>query len=108
MQRVVFDSLPPRSPATRAARWDRATAGMTAPLAIVDLDAFDANARSLVRRAAGKPLRVASKSVRCADLIARALSEPGFAGIMGFSVREAIWLVGEGFTDVFVTGMLMR
>lgn len=75
---------------------------MTAPLAIVDLDAFDANARSLVRRAAGKPLRVASKSVRCADLIARALSEPGFAGIMGFSVREAIWLVGEGFTDVFV------
>ena len=31
---------------------------------VVDLDAFDANADDLVRRAAGKPIRVASKSVR--------------------------------------------
>lgn len=87
---------------TRAASWERATAGLNAPFAVVDLDAFDANARSLVRRANGRPIRLASKSVRCSDLMARALSEPGFAGIMGFSVREAIWLVGEGFSDVFV------
>lgn len=85
-----------------AASWDQATAGLAAPLAIVDLDAFDRNARSLVHRAAGKPIRLASKSMRCSDLMARALSEPGFSGIMGFSVPEAIWLVGEGFTDVFV------
>lgn len=87
---------------TRAASWERATAGLTAPFAVVDLDAFDANARSLVRRAGGRPIRLASKSVRCTDLMARALSEPGFCGVMAFSVREAIWLVGEGFTDVFV------
>lgn len=87
---------------TRAASWERATAGLTAPFAVVDLDAFDANARSLVRRAGGRPIRLASKSVRCTDLMARALSEPGFSGVMAFSVREAIWLVGEGFTDVFV------
>ena len=47
------------------ARYDRATAHLDAPLAIVDLDAFDANADDLVRRAGGKPIRVASKSVRC-------------------------------------------
>lgn len=33
-------------------RYDRATAHLDAPLAIVDLDAFDANADDLVRRAA--------------------------------------------------------
>lgn len=86
----------------RTARWDRATADLIAPFAVVDLDVFDANARSIVNRAGGKPVRLASKSVRCADLMGRALSEPGFAGVMAFSVREAIWLVGEGFTDVFV------
>ena len=85
-----------------AADWDLATAGLTAPLAIVDLDAFDRNTRSLVHRAGGKPIRLASKSMRCSDLMARALSEPGFSGIMGFCVTEAIWLVEEGFTDVFV------
>jgi D-serine deaminase-like pyridoxal phosphate-dependent protein len=39
------------------ARYDRATAHLDAPLAIVDLEAFDANAADLVRRAAGKPVR---------------------------------------------------
>lgn len=85
-----------------SANWEAATAGLRAPLAIVDLDAFDRNARSLVHRAGGKPIRLASKSMRCTDLMARALSEPGFSGIMGFAVPEAIWLVGEGFTDVYV------
>src|SRR4029077_12961202 len=31
------------------------------PVMVVDLDAFDANAADLVRRAGGKPIRVASK-----------------------------------------------
>ena len=39
------------------------------PIAVVDLDAFDANAADLVRRAAGKPIRVASKSLRVPALI---------------------------------------
>lgn len=85
-----------------AARWDRATAGRNAPLAIIDLDAFDANAADLTARAGGLPIRLASKSLRCRSLQDRALALPGFAGVMGFSVREAIWLVGEGVTDVFV------
>lgn len=83
-------------------RWDRATAHLPAPLAVVDLDEFDANAEDLERRADGVPIRVASKSVRCRALLARALARPGFAGVMGYSVREASWLVDGGFDDVFV------
>lgn len=72
--------------------WDEATAGLTAPLSVVDLDAFDANAADLVRRAGGTPIRVASKSLRVRSLIARALAQPGFAGVMAYAVREALWL----------------
>ncbi|MGO1408020.1 MAG: amino acid deaminase/aldolase, partial [Brachybacterium sp.] len=43
------------------------------PLAVLDLDAFDANAADLARRAAGTPLRVASKSLRVRGLLERVL-----------------------------------
>ena len=89
-------------PAARTAAWDAATGGLPAPLAVVDLDAFDANADDLVRRAAGMPIRVASKSVRCRSLLQRVLGRPGFAGVMAYSVREARWLVHSGLEDVFV------
>ncbi|USQ76221.1 alanine racemase [Ornithinimicrobium cryptoxanthini] len=72
--------------------WDEATAGLTAPLSVVDLDAFDANAADLVRRAGGTPIRVASKSLRVRSLIQAALDKPGFAGVMAYAVREALWL----------------
>ncbi|GAA4709314.1 amino acid deaminase/aldolase [Pedococcus ginsenosidimutans] len=82
--------------------WDVATTGLAAPLAVVDLDALEANADDLVRRARGVPIRVASKSVRCRSLLARVLNRPGFAGVMAYSVREACWLVESGVDDVFV------
>ena len=82
--------------------WDRATAGRSAPFAVVDLDAFDANAADLVRRAAGRPIRVASKSIRVRYLLERALDREGFAGVMSYALPEALWLVGEGVRDVFV------
>lgn len=87
--------------ATRA-RYDRATAEFDAPLAIVDLAAFDANADDLVRRAGGKPIRVASKSVRCRALLERALARDGFSGVMAFTLAEALWLAGSGFGDVLL------
>ena len=82
--------------------WARATAGLPAPLVAVDLDAFDANADDLVRRAGGLPVRVASKSVRCRTLLDRVLARPGFAGVMAYAVPEAVWLVEAGVRDVFV------
>ncbi|GAA1151230.1 MULTISPECIES: alanine racemase [Streptomyces violaceusniger group] len=84
------------------ARYDRATAHLEAPVAIVDLGAFDDNARDLVRRAGGKPIRVASKSVRCRALLERVLARDGFAGIMSFTLPESLWLAREGFDDVLL------
>ncbi|WP_424706972.1 alanine racemase [Kitasatospora acidiphila] len=84
------------------ARYDRATAHLEAPLAIVDLAAFDANAADLVRRAGGKPIRVASKSVRCRALLDRVLAMDGFAGVMSFTLAESIWLARSGATDVLL------
>jgi D-serine deaminase-like pyridoxal phosphate-dependent protein len=59
-----------------------ATASLQPPLAVVNLDAFDANAADLVRRAAGKPVRAASKSVCRRALLRRALELPGFRGVL--------------------------
>ncbi|MCO7273984.1 alanine racemase [Cellulosimicrobium cellulans] len=83
------------------ARLTRATADLDGPLAVVDLDRFDANADELLARAGGVPVRVASKSVRVRSLVTRA-GERGFRGVMAFSVREALWLVDAGVRDVLV------
>ncbi|HEX5598186.1 MAG TPA: amino acid deaminase/aldolase [Micromonosporaceae bacterium] len=84
-------------------RLDRATAHLDPPFAVVDLTAFDHNTAALAGRAAGKPLRVASKSVRCRSLLTRALARPGWHGVMAYTLAEAIWLVRTGVTrDVLV------
>jgi D-serine deaminase-like pyridoxal phosphate-dependent protein len=83
-------------------RLESALAGVEPPFAVVDLDAFALNAEDLVRRAAGKPLRVASKSVRCRALIRRALDREGFRGLMTFTLRETLWLHGHGFEDLLL------
>jgi D-serine deaminase-like pyridoxal phosphate-dependent protein len=79
-----------------------ATADLDPPLAALDLAALEANAADLVRRAGGTPVRVASKSVRCRWVLAAVLARPGFAGVMAYSVREAIWLVRGGVRDVLL------
>ncbi|MEN3584596.1 amino acid deaminase/aldolase [Streptomyces sp. ZYX-F-203] len=84
------------------ARYDRATAGVEAPLAIVDLDAFDSNADTLTRAASGKPIRVASKSLRCRGLIERALARESFAGVLSFTLAESLWLARSGVADVLL------
>ncbi|MEU1678766.1 amino acid deaminase/aldolase [Micromonospora zamorensis] len=80
-------------------RLDRATAHLDPPYAVVDLTAFDANSAALADRAAGKPVRLASKSVRSRELINRALARPGWRGVMAFTLPEAIWLVRAGVSD---------
>ncbi|WP_030192949.1 amino acid deaminase/aldolase [Streptomyces sp. NRRL S-87] len=90
------------TPAADRARYDRATAHLDAPLAIVDLEAFDANAADLVRRAGGKPVRVATKSVRCRALLERVLARDGFAGVMSYTLAESLWLARSGFEDVLL------
>ncbi len=90
-----------------AARLDRAVATLpespAGPVYVVDLDAFDRNAADLVRRAGGKPVRLATKSVRVPALARRALDRPGFAGVLAYNLREALWLAEhEELADVLV------
>ncbi|WP_134741700.1 amino acid deaminase/aldolase [Nocardioides sp. 503] len=75
---------------------------LASPLVVVDLDAFDANADDLLRRAAGKPIRVASKSLRVPALLRRALARDGFEGILAYTLPEALWLEEEGLSDDIV------
>ncbi len=80
-------------------RYNTATAHLEPPFAVLDLAAMRANAESMARRAAGKPIRVASKSVRCREVISRVLAMDGFRGIMAYTLPEALWLAGSRSSD---------
>ncbi|MFP5298645.1 MAG: amino acid deaminase/aldolase [Actinomycetota bacterium] len=84
------------------ARLLTATAGREPPFALVDLDAMWSNARSMTERALGKPIRLASKSVRCRSLQERVLTSEGFRGTLAFTLPEALWLAEQGFDDIVV------
>jgi D-serine deaminase-like pyridoxal phosphate-dependent protein len=90
------------------ARLDRAVGALAeqpaTPTYVVDFDAFDANAADLVRRAGGKPVRVATKSLRVPALIARALAVPGFRGVLAYDLREALWLCEQEVSDDILMG----
>jgi D-serine deaminase-like pyridoxal phosphate-dependent protein len=99
------------APVDRDTLWSRlgkAVAGLdsprSTPLVVVDLDAFDANATDLARRADGRPVRVASKSVRVPALLERALGRSGFRGVLSYTLTEALWLHDHGVADDLVVG----
>jgi D-serine deaminase-like pyridoxal phosphate-dependent protein len=83
-------------------RLDGATAALDPPFALLDVAAFDANAADLARRARGVPIRIASKSLRVRWAIDRALADPSTAGIMAFTLPEALWLASLGYDDLLV------
>src|SRR4051812_8820231 len=75
------------------ARYETAFEGRDAPFAFVDLDAMWANADEMLARAGGKPIRVASKSVRCRALLdAIEQRDERFRGLMTFTLEESLWL----------------
>lgn len=84
------------------ARLNQATAHLDPPFAAVDLSALRSNAASLVARAGGKRIRVATKSVRCRSVLRSVIAMEGFDGLMAFTLPEALWLAGSGFTDILV------
>jgi D-serine deaminase-like pyridoxal phosphate-dependent protein len=74
-----------------------------APFAFVDLDAMWSNAEEMLGRAGEKPIRVASKSVRCRALLERILRrDERFAGLMTFTLPETLWLAGNGFENLLL------
>jgi D-serine deaminase-like pyridoxal phosphate-dependent protein len=83
-------------------RYDAATRELEPPFAIVDLEALRANAQNLARRAGGKPVRLASKSVRCRAVIERVLRLDGYRGILAYTLPEALWLARTGSGDNIV------
>ncbi|MGB7981674.1 MAG: hypothetical protein WCF36_12890, partial [Candidatus Nanopelagicales bacterium] len=90
-------------PAARKARYDDAVRGRPAPLAILDVPVVRANAIDLVRRAHGTPIRLATKSLRVRSTIESVSTMPGFAGLLGYSLAEALFLVRAGSSqDVVV------
>jgi D-serine deaminase-like pyridoxal phosphate-dependent protein len=78
-------------------------AEVEAPFAFVDLDAMTANAAEMLGRAGGKPIRVASKSLRCRALLERILhGDSGFEGLMTFTLPETLWLAEQGFENLLL------
>ena len=49
---------------------------------------------------------MASKSVRSRDVLRRVLARPGFAGVLAYSLPEALWLAGgtDPVSDDVVVG----
>ncbi|HEX5857472.1 MAG TPA: alanine racemase [Microbacterium sp.] len=73
-------------------RLTRATDGLPAPVAVIDVDALRYNALDLLVRSSGVPIRVASKSIRVREVLDAALRLPGYRGILAFTLAEALWL----------------
>ena len=102
----VHDASPTQPSPTASAsdayeRYEAIFAGLEPPFAYCDLDALWSNASEMLGRAAGKPIRVASKSVRCRELLARILArDSGFRGLLTFTLPESLWLADEGFDDL--------
>ena len=80
---------------------DAATAGLDAPLAALSVPALAWNAHDMLRRAAGTPIRVASKSVRVRGVLDAVLALPGFAGVLAYTLAEGLWLA-QTIPDVVV------
>ncbi|MDX6589538.1 MAG: hypothetical protein QOI84_812 [Solirubrobacterales bacterium] len=84
-------------------RYERIFAEVEAPFAFVDLDAMWANAAAMLERAGAKPIRVASKSIRCRDLLTRILRrDERFAGLLTYTLPETLWLAEQGFEDLLL------
>lgn len=83
-------------------RLNHATGQLDPPLAVVDLAALRYNAGELVKRAGGKRIRVATKSVRSREVLRAVLALDGFRGLLAFTLPEALWLAGSGFDDILV------
>lgn len=79
----------------------RATAALDPPLGVIELTALAHNAHSMLDRAGGRPIRVATKSVRVRSVVDAVLALPGYAGALAYTLPEALWLA-ETIDDVVV------
>ncbi|WP_137939478.1 amino acid deaminase/aldolase [Chitinivorax sp. B] len=83
--------------------WQALLVGQRLPTALLDLDALDENIAAIAQRAAGTPIRLATKSIRCVQVLRHILDSPlPCQGLLCYSAEEAVWLAGQGFDDLLV------
>jgi D-serine deaminase-like pyridoxal phosphate-dependent protein len=87
-----LDAAPWADPATYWGGLTAATRHLPAPVGALHLGALRHNAADMVRRAHGRPIRVASKSVRVREVLEAVLRLPGYHGVLAYTLAEAIWL----------------
>jgi D-serine deaminase-like pyridoxal phosphate-dependent protein len=93
----------PAPPSQSHERYERIFAEVEAPFAFVDLDAMWANAAAMLERAGSKPVRVATKSIRCRALLeAIRARDERFAGLMTYTLPETLWLAEQGFENLLL------
>ncbi len=99
----MSDGLTETSAARLHERYEAIFGAVTPPFAFVDLDALARNGAALVAQAGGLPIRIASKSVRSAEMLRRILAlDATFQGILAYTLPEALWLRAHGFDDIVV------
>ncbi len=91
-----------REPARYWPELTEATAHLETPLGAISATGLAANAFDMLDRAAGTPIRVASKSVRVRAVLDAVLALPGYHGVLAYTLPEALWLAETGIQDVVV------
>lgn len=92
---VPSNAEPWRNPPAYWQARTAAIAGISGPVASIDVDALRHNALDLVVRSSGVPIRVASKSIRVREVLDATLALPGYRGILAFTLPEALWLAED-------------
>jgi D-serine deaminase-like pyridoxal phosphate-dependent protein len=95
--------LPLPTPVEAFERFETVFGGRQAPFAFLDLDAVWANAADMLRRSRGKPIRIASAAIRSRPVLERLVDlDPGFQGVLTFSLPETLWLWERDVRDLVV------
>jgi D-serine deaminase-like pyridoxal phosphate-dependent protein len=91
-----------REPARYWRGLEAATAELDTPFGVISAEALAANTFDMLDRAAGTPIRVASKSVRVRAVLDAVLAVPGYSGVLAYTLPEGLWLAEQGIQDVVV------
>jgi D-serine deaminase-like pyridoxal phosphate-dependent protein len=78
-------------------------AGQSFPYACLDKELFYQNIATNLKRSGDKKIRIASKSIRCTEVMRMILDyDQQFQGVMTYHGREALFLLQESFDDLLM------
>jgi len=101
-------SEPWLTPSTYWPQLSAATAELDPPYGVISVPALAHNTFDMLDRAHGTTIRVASKSVRVRGVLDAVLAIPGYAGVLAYTLPEALWLAsavdGHAAIDDVVVG----